>query len=224
MNNLLISGICGRIGSDVAKFATDYGFNLIGGVDKSTNFYEKTPVYPDFSSVPILKKADVVIDFSSPVLATEALKFCEKNEVAFVCGTTALSEDFYNEAKLAAKKIPITISANFSASVQAFFKATKFLSELLPDFDKSIIEIHGKKKKDLPSGTALVLSENVKTNEIFSLRGGAVSGEHSALFLGDGEQIKITHTAFNKSVFAKGALLAAKNLLKQKVDVSAADL
>ncbi len=224
MNNLLISGICGRIGSDVAKFATDYGFNTIGGVDKNANLHEKTPVYPDFSSVPILQKVDVVIDFSSPNLATEALAFCEKNKAAFVCGTTALSEDFYIKAKLAVRKIPIVLSANFSAGVQAFFKAAKILSELLPDFDKSIMEIHGKKKKDSPSGTALVLSENVKTNEIFSFRGGNAAGEHSALFLGDGEQIKITHTAFNKSVFAKGALLAAKNLLKQKVDVSADDL
>ena len=56
----------------------------------------------------------------------------------------------------------------------------------------------------------------MQINDIFSVRGGNVAGVHKMLFLGCGEEIEITHRAYEKSIFAKGALYCAQKLLKKE--------
>ncbi len=43
-----------------------------------------------------------------------------------------------------------------------------------------------------------------------ALRGGTVVGEHSVIFAGTGERITLSHSAEDRSIFAHGALTAAK--------------
>ena len=49
-----------------------------------------------------------------------------------------------------------------------------------------------------------------------SLRGGTVAGEHSVHFLSDNERLTLSHSAENRTIFAKGALRAALWLIGQK--------
>jgi 4-hydroxy-tetrahydrodipicolinate reductase len=102
------------------------------------------------------------------------------------------------------------------------------------DFDIEILEMHHRMKVDAPSGTALLLGEaaaegrGVSLSEravrgrdgltgarrkgdigFAALRGGAVVGEHSVIFAGDGERIELRHIAEDRSIFARGALRAA---------------
>ena len=79
-----------------------------------------------------------------------------------------------------------------------------------------MIEEHNKNKKDSPSGTAKFLANNLQITDIFSVRGGNVAGVHKIIFLGNGEEIEITHRAYEKSIFAKGALYCAQKLLTKE--------
>lgn len=221
MKNLLISGSSGKVGLYVRKLAKDYDFNVVCGVDKN-NFCEADfPVYKTFSEVK--ENVDVIIDFSSPDLAEAALDFAENYKAKLVCGTTALKKSFYEKAKRAAEKISICADSNFSMAMRAFIKAAANLTDALKDFDKCIIETHNAKKKDAPSGTALLISEKTGIKQIYSIRGGNVAGEHKILFLGNAEQIELCHRATDKGVFARGALMAAKFLLNKKVGFFTAD-
>ena len=57
-----------------------------------------------------------------------------------------------------------------------------------------------------------------KKNEIgfSSIRGGNIPGEHTVIFHGENESIELTHRAFNREIFADGAIEAAIWLSKQK--------
>lgn len=221
MKNLLISGSSGKVGLYVRKLAKDYDFNVVCGIDKN-NFCEADfPVYKTFSEVK--ENVDAVIDFSSPALAECALEFAESYKAKFVCGTTALKPSFFKKAECAAASISICVDSNFSPAMHAFIKAAQSLCYSLNDFDKAIVETHNAKKKDAPSGTALLISEKTNVKEIHSIRGGNVSGEHRILFFGDGEEIELVHRANDKSVFARGALIAAKFLQNEKVGLFNAD-
>lgn len=224
MKKLLICGINGRIGSCVRELAASYGFLTICGVDKKTS-REKTrfdlPIYERLDE--INQSVDVVIDFSSPELADFALDFCAKKSAAFVCGTTALNQNFYEKAEIIAKSVPVCIDVNFSAALHAVLRAANLLNESLIGYDKAIIETHGAQKKDAPGGTALLISRKLAIKQVLSARGGNVAGEHRINFLGEGEQVEIIHRATDKGIFAKGALLCASRLINKKVGYYTAD-
>jgi len=106
----------------------------------------------------------------------------------------------------------------------------------LPDYDVEVLEMHHRNKVDAPSGTALLLGAAaakgrgvqldkhwVKARDghnlgpradgsigFATLRGGSVVGEHSVIFAGTGERITLSHSAEDRSIFAHGALTAAK--------------
>ena len=95
-------------------------------------------------------------------------------------------------------------------------------------------------KKDAPSGTALLLARAIAkakgislddtalygrhghTGErpsgvigIHAVRGGDIVGDHTVLFAGDGERIELVHRAHSRDTLAKGALRAAKFLVRR---------
>lgn len=210
MKNLLISGISGNVGKFVYKYAPDYGFNVVCGIDKNKFVVMDCPVYSSFDEVK--ENIDVLIDFSSDRLCRDAISFAQKNGCAFLTGTTALSRNTILEIGKAAEDIPACRAANFSQAMIVMKKLSKIACKLLDNFDCEIIEAHNRNKKDAPSGTAKVLSSVCRTEKIHSLRGGNIAGLHTLCLLGEGEELTITHRAYDKSVFAVGALKAAKIL------------
>jgi 4-hydroxy-tetrahydrodipicolinate reductase len=92
----------------------------------------------------------------------------------------------------------------------------------LPDFDVSIVEMHHREKKDAPSGTALLLGravEDARRNadqpqqrevEFASIRGGTIVGEHQVILAGEHERVVLAHVAEDRTIFARGAVAAAK--------------
>src|SRR5690606_11018082 len=100
------------------------------------------------------------------------------------------------------------------------------------------VEAHRRRKQDAPSGTALMLGRAVaeargqRLEEVrrdgrsgrggerpvgeigfHALRGGDVIGEHTVSFLGQQERLELRHAAMDRSLFAEGALLAARWLV-----------
>jgi 4-hydroxy-tetrahydrodipicolinate reductase len=166
------------------------------------------------------KNIDVVIDFSSVENFAAVLTFCAQNKLPVVTGTTGITPDQLKTLQKYAKKTPVLWSPNMSIGVTAVAEALRAFSGL-EGFDFQIEEIHHRRKKDRPSGTALLLQKElerqVKTScpKPLSIRGGGVFGVHKIYAMAENEIICIEHTALNRRLFAAGALRAAKWLALQ---------
>jgi 4-hydroxy-tetrahydrodipicolinate reductase len=187
--------------------------------------------------------SDVIIDFSCP-LATEAMlryALANHSHIPIVVGTTGLSNMHHELMEEQSKYAPIFCSPNMSPLVAIFNAVVFFLAKAMnEDFDVEILDSHHGLKKDAPSGTALMLGRTIararnrefdevanfirygiieqrKRGEIgFSVqRSGNVVGLHEVSFVGRHEDVKIRHNAHSKEIFAKGAVKAAKWLVKQ---------
>ena len=191
----------------------------------------------------VIDKGDVVIDFTDPQAALENFRLARKKNKAIVIGTTGLKDKALDEI-IKAKDARVVVSPNMSVGMNLMFDVVEKLSKKMKDdYDIEIFEVHHKLKKDAPSGTAVKLKDLVKKAEperkwievygrqgmlgerkkeelgIMSLRGGDVVGEHTVMFAGVGERLEITHRAFSRENFARGALVAARWLVKHNPGV-----
>lgn len=180
--------------------------------------------------------ADVVVDFTSPVATLANAEYASKTGRAMVIGTTGFSEDEKKKLEGLVKGFPCVMSTNMSIGVNVMFEVAKRLAQFLGDeFDVEIVEAHHRFKADSPSGTALKLGEVVaealgrdfrkvarferygRIGErgrdeigIQTIRGGDIVGEHTLIFCGIGEMVELTHRAFSRDNFARGAIRALK--------------
>ena len=228
MINVLICGICGKMGATVLELInSESGIKAVCGVDifEAENF--KIPVYKTFEKVK--ERVDVIIDFSSPTVLFDELDWAVKNEIPVVLGTTGFNEKQLKFIDGCAKEIAIFKTANFSYGLNLLMKLVRKSAEVLGDkFDIEIVEKHHRLKSDAPSGTALMLADSVNIENrpllfgrekdagkrkgeiaLHSVRGGTVVGEHEVMFFGEDEIITLSHSARSKKVFASGAIKAA---------------
>jgi 4-hydroxy-tetrahydrodipicolinate reductase len=242
-----IVGACGRMGTQIANlFKESNGFELCGAVEAKGSEYIGTLIHGEVEVLEDISYAgrscDVVIDFSSESGVIESIKFASKSKKAFVSGVTGLGREAIQKMHDAANTIPVFHSANMSVGIAVVSKAVDLAARILSDFDIEIFDIHHRKKKDAPSGTALMLGEvaakargltpfenfcfarygNIgerQSGQIgFSVaRGGSCAGEHSVYFLGDDEFVEITHRSSSRKIFAAGAIAAARWLFEKKL-------
>jgi len=185
-----------------------------------------------------LKNADVYISFTTPKAELENLPRVAKLNKRIVMGTTGFTDEQKKLLKEAVEgKVPAVFSPNFSIGLNIMLKTIGFYKALPQDYDFTIFEMHHSGKIDAPSGTAKKIAEIItsfkdyskivygreglskrseKELEILSARGGGVPGIHEVFIAGQHELIRIEHTVFSRSVFARGALYAAKWLMNQK--------
>ena len=232
---VLINGINGKMGQEVANVIDlDDNILLVGGVDKENTGMYTYPVYTSTSEIE--EKPDVIIDFSVPVATLNILKYAKDNKVPVVIATTGFTDAQLKEIEEYSKFIPIFKSANMSYDINLMAKIVATLAKELPDTDIEIIETHHNRKIDSPSGTALFLADSIneaKDNKMFyefdrhnkhekrnkleigfsSIRGGNIVGEHTVQFFGEHETLEITHKCYSRTVFANGAVMAAKYIV-----------
>jgi len=177
---------------------------------------------------------DVVIDFSGPAALGAALDHCLIHGTALVSGTTGIDAAMDARLASASKRIAVLRAANFSLGVVVLSRLLREAAAALPGWDLEIVEAHHGRKQDAPSGTALALglaaaaarrttleaaavySREGQTGERATgsigfavVRGGDIVGEHTALLIGQGERLELSHRATDRSIFARGALHAA---------------
>jgi 4-hydroxy-tetrahydrodipicolinate reductase len=182
-----------------------------------------------------LKDAQALVDFTSPQFSVELAALSAQARIVHVLGTTGLSASDYGKVRAAARHAVIVKSGNMSLGVNLLAAFAKQAAKALPGFDIEIVEMHHRKKVDAPSGTAFLLghaaaegrnisldNSAVKSREghtgareeetigFASLRGGTVVGEHDVIFAGEGERVVLRHVAEDRSIFATGALTAAR--------------
>ena len=234
---ILLNGARGRIGRCLADYvAAQPDCVIAAGVDRGGRPPGVPfPIYPDIKEVP--QSADVLIDFSSPLCAQRALLYCAAARLPCVICTTGLGASALHTMNFCAQEIPVFNSANMSLCVNLMQELCRMAAEVLgPGYAVDVVEKHHGAKLDAPSGTALALADamnragdysvcteaqsTVPRQEeeivLHSLRGGNLAGEHEVQFSGQNEILRISHTAFNRDVFAVGALAAARYLVGQK--------
>jgi len=184
-----------------------------------------------------LALADVVIDFTTPAASTELAQYCAScSGPALVIGSTGFEPAELAAIAEAAKSVAIVRSGNYSLGLNMLARLVEQAARALraEDSDIEILEAHHRMKVDAPSGTALMLGEAASRGRGVSLgdvakrirdgaigarpageigfavlRGGSIVGEHSVSLLAEGEVLTLSHSAGDRSMFARGAIAAA---------------
>nr|WP_296956879.1 4-hydroxy-tetrahydrodipicolinate reductase [uncultured Mediterraneibacter sp.] len=236
MIKILMHGCNGKMGRMITELVkNDSAAEIVAGVDKYTAVPNDYPVFESITACDV--DADVVIDFSNAGAVDELLAYCTEKKLPVVLCTTGLSEEQLKKVEESSEKSAILKSANMSMGINLLLKLLKDAAKVLAPagYDIELVEKHHNQKLDAPSGTALALADSINdalNNEynyvydrsqvrqkrdakeigISAVRAGTIVGEHEVLFAGTDEVIEFKHTAYSRSVFAKGAVEAAKFL------------
>lgn len=227
-----MSGCNGKMGQVIVKEVADREDAVIcAGVDIFTDCGYDFPVFDDFSKIDV--EADVIIDFSHPVVLDGLLSYALAHKLPAVICTTGYSSLQVEQIKEAAKKTAVFHSGNMSLGINLIIELSKKAASIFGSaFDIEIVEKHHNQKLDAPSGTALMIADGISevmekepqyvydrhavrkkrdSNEIgiHSVRGGTIVGEHEVIFAGHDEVLTIKHEAHSKEVFATGSINAA---------------
>ncbi len=183
------------------------------------------------------KETDVVIDFSHHTCCPDLMAYCSRNALPVVLCTTGITEAEQKTVQKAAESIAIFQSGNMSVGVALLRRLAKEAARVMEDCDIEIVEAHHNRKVDAPSGTALMLADEIKKVRtdaeyvlgrsgehkrqpeeigIHALRMGNVVGEHQVIFTTNNQSITLCHSAQDRSLFADGAIAAAKYLVHRQ--------
>ena len=158
---------------------------------------------------------DVIIDVSLPQAFAQTAQTVRDSGAALVCGVTSFDELGLAALSDLSHTHAVLHTHNFSRGVAVLKHLSRVAAQLLgPSFDVGILDIHHRKKRDAPSGTAISLEAALHQGGVASvqhsaLRIGSVVGEHQVHFSGTAEDITLTHRAADRAMFALGALDAA---------------
>ena len=247
MVRVVICGASGRMGQTLGRMVKESpDLELVGGIDLHAGsfFGAEIMAAQDIEVLLKSKKPDVLIDFTVAHAAVENVKAAAKNNVALIVGTTGFTPE-QREAMAAAIEGhgPAVISSNVSVGVNIFWQLVREAGKLLGDYDIEVIEAHHRNKKDAPSGTAKtilqILDDEIgsrrklygregmmeRGNEIgvHVIRGGDIVGDHTVMFSKNFETIELSHRAYDRSVFASGALRAARWVAGKKPGIYGMD-
>lgn len=223
--NLLIYGIGGQMGKLIFEQA------------KKDSFWKEIDGVGSKSSKELVDKDyNVVLDFSHPSALNDILQLCTEKNIPLVTGTTGFSKEQLNKIRSTSNEIPILQSNNMSLGMNILFSLVEQTAAMLKEkVDIEVIESHHNRKKDAPSGSAKSIVESIEKGlgeirkhqhgrvgqcsrekgeiGVHAIRGGNIVGTHEANFISELETVKIGHQAYDRSVFAQGALEAAKFIL-----------
>ena len=235
MIRIILHGCSGRMGHIITGICEgDFDTQIVAGVDVFGEAYAGYPVYRSLQECP---EADVIIDFSTAAAIDELLCYCEEKKIPAVVCTTGLSEEQTGALRRVSEKTAVLKSANMSVGINLL---EVLIAQAAPKlaaagFDIEIVEKHHRTKIDAPSGTAIALADAanealegeyefvydrssrrekrpVKEIGISAVRGGTIVGDHDVIFAGQDEVITLSHRAYSRAVFGKGAVEAAKFL------------
>lgn len=248
MIKVLLNGCLGAMGLVISELVEKVNnIEIVAGIDRKCKEADFNPKYTYAvyeSPSDVKEEADVCIDFSSALAVDGILDYCTKKKLPLVLCTTGLSNEQLENVKKSSETIAILRSANMSIGVNLLLKLAAQATKALEDkgFDIEIVEKHHNRKLDAPSGTALALADAVNEAAegsydyifsrserrekrpvteigISSVRGGSIVGEHDVIFAGEDEVITLSHSAYSRSIFAKGAVEAAKFLYNKKAGI-----
>jgi 4-hydroxy-tetrahydrodipicolinate reductase len=232
---IVVAGASGRMGQTLLRaIAEAKDFQLIGALEHKGHPDLGSEVVGGVmltdDPLPVIARAQALVDFTTPATSVELAALSAQARIVHVIGTTGFSADDEIKIRAASRHATIIKSGNMSLGVNLLAALVKQAAKVLPGFDVEIVEMHHRMKADAPSGTALLLGEaasagrnvalkserdrNHKREDgaigFASLRGGTIVGEHEVMFAGPHERIALSHIAEDRTIFATGALAAAR--------------
>jgi 4-hydroxy-tetrahydrodipicolinate reductase len=225
---IIVHGAAGKMGRKICKQArAACEVHLAAAVD--TLFEQLRDLEEDLGDAVVsatlasCPPADLIIDFSSDRGAASAAIAAGERSTPLLVATTALSEATRAALEHAAARAPVLLAANTSIGANLVAALTERTAAAVDaNTDVALIESHHRAKKDAPSGTALLLATIIRDaglplrdDQILSIRGGDVPGEHLVRFAWEGEIVELRHAVTSRDVFASGALRAGRWLVKQ---------
>ena len=236
---IIINGAGGRMGKALRAMAAQKEIQVSAMVDAFVKEDGMLASLSEFSG-----EADCIIDFSHHSGVLELLDYAiAKNLPVIVC-TTGHTPEELAAISAAAKKIPVFHSGNMSLGIAVLTRLAADAARMFPDADIEIVEAHHNQKLDVPSGTALMLAKSVqKVREdatllvgrhengkrtkqeigIHSLRMGNTVGIHEVIINTGTQIITLKHEAQDRSLFAEGALDAARFMIGQTAGLYSMD-
>ena len=229
MMKIVLNGAKGRMGRIVDEAAAAGGHSVVARVDFGYAEGEGLRTLAEYQG-----PADVVIDFSNHAATAQVTEYCAQRGLPVIIATTGQTRDELALIDAAAKAVPVFLSANMSLGVALLADLAKKAAAVFPEADIEIIEKHHNQKLDVPSGTALLLARRIKEARpeaqfvigrhengkraqkeigIHSLRLGNEVGTHEIIIATGSETITLKHEAENRSLFAQGAIAAARFLI-----------
>jgi 4-hydroxy-tetrahydrodipicolinate reductase len=218
----LVAAICSpgseKRGRDLGEIiGTGYTGITVNGSDKLEEVVFKT-------------KPDVVVDFSTPEASIKNARIFSRMKVNTVIATTGFSKISLKRLFVLTKKYRngIVYAPNITLGVNVLMLITNLASNILNNYDFYVTEIHHKKKKDAPSGTAIKIAGEIEKGlkysgmdvkksdiPITALRAGGVIGKHKVMIIGEEDEIEIIHESFSRRAFASGAIRAVRFLYRK---------
>ena len=240
MITIAVNGALGRMGSRILAIAQERpnDFKVVQTFD-----LEKLESLLPYAKGEKKLICDVLIDFSGPDGANGSATAAHFSKKAVVIGSTGLDEESLKKIGTIAKGIPVVLSSNMSVGVNLMLASVEQMAKKLSgDYAIQITEAHHCHKKDAPSGTALMLARGIAKAKGWDIqdllkswkegkfdpsglkdkigmkvvREGEIVGDHTVFFSGPAETLEVTHRARSRDTFARGALLAAQFVSKQK--------
>ncbi len=226
--NIAILGY-GRMGEQVEKVALERKHKIVAYIDSEKDWLKQADK---------LKQANVAIDFSTPDAVIGNIYKCFELNLPVVVGTTGWHQQLQEvKERCLQENQSLIYASNFSLGINLFFALNKALAKIMnghDDYDVSIEEIHHAGKKDSPSGTAIVLAndmikylsgketwinemnDNSSEISIKSERKSNNIGTHIVTYSSPLDIIEIKHTSLSRKNFAIGAVLSAEWLVDKK--------
>lgn len=233
MMKVIINGASGRMGSEILhmlkKDPSGLDATLAAAVDVTgigRGIYSSLAEYTE--------SADVIIDFTFHTTALELTEYAISRDLPVVIATTGHTQEELAVIRKAALNIPIFQASNMSIGVALLIEFARQAARAFPKADIEIVEKHHNRKKDAPSGTAITIADALtsirpgsvikcgrsgfETRDpdeitIHSLRMGDIVGDHEVYITTDTQKLALRHEAFSRTLFAEGAICAAKFLL-----------
>ena len=226
---IIMNGALGKMGRQIWSLLEQNknAMEIACGVDPFADGSDPRilPSLSDFTG-----DADMIIDFSHHACTGALLDYAVKRNLPCIIATTGHTAAELEEIHKASLTIPVFHSGNFSLGVAVLCDFAKRAAAIMPDANIEIVEKHHNQKLDAPSGTALMLANEIKAARedatfvcgryghgkrtpqeigIHALRLGGVIGEHEVILATPTETITLKHEAHTRALFADGALAAA---------------
>jgi 4-hydroxy-tetrahydrodipicolinate reductase len=213
MKKIVVVGANGKMGSVVCSKLEENHFDVI-----------KIDLGDDLNSA---NSADMIIDFANGASSAVSAEFAEKRKIPLVVGSTGQTKEEEKKIVLASKKVAVLKASNFSLGLHKLKKCLKTLLELKPT-EVVVFEKHHREKKDMPSGTAIELKQEIERYfdgniQMLSLRGGKEIGTHTLSFYFGSETISISHQAFSREAFADGVVFAVGKMFSKQAGMYSID-
>jgi 4-hydroxy-tetrahydrodipicolinate reductase len=228
MTRFAVAGSKGRMGQTIIRVLSERGFEISAAFDKGDGLdLSQVDAAIDFT------EASATLSLAEAI-AAEGDK--RGQPLVHVIGTTGINSSQLEKLDALTSRIRMVRSGNFSLGINMLMGLVKQAAAKLPAsaWDIEVTEAHHKRKVDAPSGTALMLGKAAadgRDGDLSDLkvvardgitgarsegtigfsvvRGGGIIGEHSVLFAAEDELITLSHSARDRSLFARGAVEAA---------------